>query len=489
MRNSLVCSYSRAITGWLANRFPGTVSLDSSGAGYEEIIGVFQLLLPAIEFQAVTQGEFSLAGRIKQLSGQGDRQRQLRWLLDVFMQSPLPEPVKDELYSRLKVFVKWTPHPDEVSPAIPLFGQMRGVASKKPASVHLRRIINQKITPPLRLSPGETTFLLDAMKLSLAMRHRETDPVTFADPEELALFEMGSGLHIAVVGMQKPKRLSLESYIGYMVFSNGMPVAYGGGWIWGQQCRIGISIYPEYRKAGSAWIFAQVLRLYYQYFNGRHFIIRANQFGKGNHDGLRSGAFWFYYKLGFRPRKESLRNLAGEEWKKIRADKLYRSSLEILRLFLTSPLEWNPEGTGIPPLEAETLSEMVTDTINREFQGSRKNAIQAAGIQFRSRRWQQTGFSQFGNDGQVTDNWSLLLNLLPGFREWNNDTRKHLAGLIKIKRSGRERDYVLGMQEFGEFWEAVRGSGVQGVQGSSGGSRSSRGSRESIGLGVEVFRG
>ena len=94
-----------------------------------------------------------------------------------------------------------------------------------------------------------------------------------------------------------------------MAFKNGIPIAYGGGWIWGLRCRIGISIYPDFRKGESAWIFGQVLRLYYQYFNARHFIIRTNQFGKGNHDGLKTGAFWFYYKLGFRPCNKELRKL------------------------------------------------------------------------------------------------------------------------------------------------------------------------------------
>ena len=454
MKKLLVCSYSRAITGWLTQRFPGTVALDSSGAGYEEIIGVFQLLLPSIEFQAATQGQHSLAGRIKQLSGLSDRRQQLTWLLDLFSQLPLAEPVKDELYNRLKVFVRWTPDPGPVTNALHLPVQLPRTREVQPLPVNSRLVIRQKTGSPLTLGFVDKLLLLDAMKLSLALRCRETDPVTFADPEELALFDMGSGLHIAVVGMQKQKRLSLESYVGYMAFKNGIPVAYGGGWLWGHQCRIGISIYPEYRKAGSAWLFAQVLRLYYQYFNARHFIIRANQFGKGNHDGLRSGAFWFYYKLGFRPRDKGLRKLAGEEWKKIRAGNGYRSSLETLRLFLTSALEWNPAGKAVPPVAAETLSREISDVINREYFGSRKMAVKDAKILW-VKHFAPGKALHSAENGIVVENWGLLINLFPDILNWNRNDRKRLAGLIDLKREGRERDYILGMQDFREFWKAV----------------------------------
>ena len=80
--------------------------MDSSEATNEEIISVFQLLVPAIEFQATTQGHFNLSGRIKQISGLKTKEQQLKWLMEVFAHSSLPEAVKDELYSQLKNICK-----------------------------------------------------------------------------------------------------------------------------------------------------------------------------------------------------------------------------------------------------------------------------------------------------------------------------------------------------------------------------------------------
>ncbi len=455
MQDALVCSFSRTIAGWLTNKFPGDVLLDSSGAGNEEIISVFQLLLPAIEFQATTQGHCNLSGRIKQLSGLKTKKEQLVWLLDLFTHSVLPEPAKDELYGQLKVFVQWKPDPARMAGTwlhLPLAKQW--VPGKLIRSVQASRLVRKKINSPVILSAGDKSYLLDAMKISLALNYRETDPVTFADAGELGLFDMGRGLHIALVGMQKQKRLSLESYIGYMAFRNGVPIAYGGGWIWGQRCRIGISIYPAFRKGESAWLFTQVLRLYYQYHNARHFIIRANQFGEGNTDGIKSGAFWFYFKLGFRPVHDGLRKLAFKEWKKILADKNYRSSLKTLRLFTAGPLEWKPDRASFPRVDAETISSKISDSINTGYGSSRIHALRAIKIQVKEKLKPLSWPKELKLNNQYVENWGLLINLVTGFQAWDRKDKKRLVELILLKHSGKERDFIVGMQRFPVFWKS-----------------------------------
>lgn len=106
-----------------------------------------------------------------------------------------------------------------------------------------------------------------------------------------------------------------------MAFKNGIPVSYGGGWILGTSCKIGVNIYPAFRKGESAWMFCQVLRLYHQNFKVSYFYVNPYQFGKGNPEGLKSGAFWFYYRLGFRPVQTDINVLSKTEWKKINTDK------------------------------------------------------------------------------------------------------------------------------------------------------------------------
>jgi hypothetical protein len=181
----------------LTNKFPGAVELESCESGNEELISVFQILLPAIEFQATTQGKFSLNGRIKQVTGLKSKSEQLVWLLDLFATSKLPETLKDELYAQLIIFVKWKLNDNLFSRTflhLPVAKQW--VREKFLRSIQTKGIIKQKVNLPVLLSVAERSFLLDAMKASLALYCRETDPVTFAAGGETELFDMGRGLQI-----------------------------------------------------------------------------------------------------------------------------------------------------------------------------------------------------------------------------------------------------------------------------------------------------
>jgi hypothetical protein len=53
-------------------------------------------------------------------------------------------------------------------------------------------------------------------------------------------------------------------------------------------------------------------------FGTTSFSIDPYQLGKGNDEGLESGAWWFYAKLGFRPRDAATLRLAGDEQARVR---------------------------------------------------------------------------------------------------------------------------------------------------------------------------
>ena len=168
------------------------------------------MLLPSIEFQATTQGHYSLSRRIELLSGLTSKKEQLRWLLQLFSQSHLPESVKDELYGQLKVFVQSNTDDyimDRRTLNFPATQPWKGRKIIRP--IRTGSLVRKKLDPPVKLSFEERASLMDTIKCSLALHYRETDPVTFADADELEFFDMGRGLHIAIVGLQKQRRLSL----------------------------------------------------------------------------------------------------------------------------------------------------------------------------------------------------------------------------------------------------------------------------------------
>ncbi len=452
----LLCSFSRAIAHFLVVKFPGSVELDHSAASNEEIIHILQLLLPSIEFETVSHGKQQLNTRIRQASGLLKKSEQLEWLMQLFDNCSLTVAVRDELYLQLKIYIRWkldNPPFSRTFLRLPVSGPF--YQEKFDRDIDSLSIVRKRIGGPLKLSREVNTFLLDSLKASLAFYSRETDPVTYADPNELAFFELEGGMQVALVGMTPDKRYSLENYVGYMAFRNGVPVSYGGGWIWGQQCRVGINIFPPFRRGESARIFCQVLRLYYQYFGARQFIVNPNQFGKDNPDGLKSGAFWFYYKLGFRPAKENIRKIADEEWKKIKTIEKYRTPLKTLKLFTGSRLEWTLTKSSIREPDAEELSRLITKHIATDYDNSRKKAIESSFRKMKAHLHPASKILSLRKHYPAIENWSLIADMINDIPQWSSAEKKQLVELIRLKQNGRERDYIRGMQRFGRLWKSL----------------------------------
>lgn len=446
----LTCSYSFALVCWLTGRYPDSVSLGGSDATPEEIVAVFRILTPGVLFEKVTQRELGLAARIRAITGIQSPHTQLKWLIGLFNSSELSESIKEVLYQTLKVFICWKMDTPAFSrsglslPAAKIHFQKKGIAT-----VYLHKIIAKPVQQ-VSLTNTDKNSIIDTVRTALAFYYRETDPFTYADPDELTLFDAGQGLQVALVGMKKEQRLSLESYVGYMAFSNGIPVAYGGGWIWGNRCRIGLNIFPPFRKAGSDGLFCQVMGVYHQYFNAAFFIVRPYQFGKGNHEGIRSGAFWFYYRLGYRPASASLRNIAADEWTKIKKDKRYRTPVSLLKKFTTADLEYNTGVPAIPTVGADAVSAIISRNAGGAVKKATEHAMKKVSKLFPSVKVCKPGFPE-----PVRNNFLLLVQSIPEIDHWSVRDRKALAHLFELKAGGKEIHYIKKSQAHRQLWNSL----------------------------------
>jgi hypothetical protein len=68
------------------------------------------------------------------------------------------------------------------------------------------------------------------------------------------------------------------------------------------------------------------------------FSIDPYQIGYQNEEGIESGAFWFYRKLGFRPTQPAVLQLVEKEEQQIATRKDYRTSARTLRKLAESPM-------------------------------------------------------------------------------------------------------------------------------------------------------
>jgi hypothetical protein len=222
--------------------------------------------------------------------------------------------------------------------------------------------------------------VLDAGRAMLASLGRETDALAAAEPDGVEYHTLGRGVAIALYTMAPGRRLPLDSHVGFMLFKNSLPVGYGGAWPFLGTAKIGVNIFTPYRGGESAHLFCQVLRVYRQRFGIDHFIAEPSQFGGGNREGLESGAFWFYYRLGFRPVDATLAALAAEEFQRMRHTPGYRPSLTVLRRFTRSDIELrlNPGAPVSAACDPADLSLAVSGWIARRYHGDRAGAVTAA---------------------------------------------------------------------------------------------------------------
>jgi hypothetical protein len=199
-------------------------------------------------------------------------------------------------------------------------------------------LLNRQIPAEAQLTESEKVKLIRVIKNSMAMTERETDPATYLKEDSLRLYHLERGVSVALYGMPQERQLPMESYIGYTMFKNGYPAAYAGGWLFGWRSDYGLNIYDQFRGGESAYMVAQILRLYRQLFHVNYFQVEATQFGLDSKEGIETGVFWFYYKLGFRPVDLKLRQLAKSEYAKISMGKGYRSSAKTLTRFTESEI-------------------------------------------------------------------------------------------------------------------------------------------------------
>lgn len=373
-------AFSLTLTRWLLENYPGTVSFHSFGDGVHprEILkhGISEM-----EFELTSDEDTKAEKWLSKFLGTRKKELLLKGLVENVSNIPASDLIIEQLYESMQVFVEITPKLDSFSRTFGKIEQKKCFFHNTPLlkKFNERELIDKKLPPSKKLSYPEKMKILDASKTALALLNRETDPITYCEPdtkgiknsdEGFLFYELEHGLSIALFSISPLRRLPLESYIGFMMFKNGYPTSYGGAWLFERRALIGINIFEAFRGGESAFIFAQLLRCYRQAFGAEYFEVEPYQFGKHNPEGISSGAFWFYHRFGFRPVDKKLNELAEKEHQQILSQKGYRTTAAVLRKFTASNMFVNFGGKD-KPMNPSLISKFISEKINKEHQGNR----------------------------------------------------------------------------------------------------------------------
>ena len=189
-----------------------------------------------------------------------------------------------------------------------------------------------------RVGAREGARVVELGRTTMATRSRDLDAFAYGDPTGVRIVEDAPGLSFALVGMIEERRNPHADTYGALTLRNGVPLGYMELEVRGSHVEIAFNTFPTYRGGEAAQLFARALAMLRHVFGSRTFGIAPYQLGEGNREAIDSGAWWFYYKLGLRPRAAAARLLARRELKRWRADRFHRSSRSTLEALARWPL-------------------------------------------------------------------------------------------------------------------------------------------------------
>lgn len=462
---NVTSNFNYAIVCWLVAKYPAQISIDWDWFDEEERFGAtMPRFLPLLEEDAMVEAHVPCRDWLRAAKG---RANEVVWLIERFKSLKISDKAKAELYDSLKIHVTWQFGFRASRTGMKISGRA-GFYHDRPLIPRRDVLLATELaSPPIpvqKLSPVEGEKILDLARETSAVRYRELHGFTFGDSRRVLKANLGRGTEAFVMGVPAEHRLPLRAYHAALIFKNGVPVGYYEGLSIFERMESGFNLYYTFREGETAWLYARILRLMRQLLGVNVFSIDPYQVGHENEEGIESGAFWFYRKLGFRPVRPDLMKLALSEERKMSADPRHRTSAWTLRRLAAGHMLYEMPDTSARErasdwagkwdrFQIRNVGLAVQKRMAREFGGDAQE-IRAHSVDFverilglRSRDWPAA--SRF-----AVENLALPLAMIPIDR-WETADRQLAARIIRAKGSRDEALYLKLMQKHSPLRAAV----------------------------------
>ena len=379
------------------------------------------------------------------------RRNEVAWIIERFESLRLSDRQKAELYDSLKLHVTWqfgwrASRTGMRLPPRKTFFHDEPLIKRR--DVSRARELNSPAIPVKKLLRADGEKALDLARETSAVRYRELHGFTYGDPLRVVKADLGRGTEAFVVGVRAEHRLPLRAYHAAIIFKNGVPVAYFEGLSLFERMESGFNLYYTFREGETAWLYARILRLMRQLLGVTVFSIDPYQVGHENEEGIESGAFWFYRKLGFRPVKPELLQLTLAEEKKIIADPSHRTSARTLRKLASGHMLYEMPGKESREwdrFEVRNIGLVVQRRMAKEFD-SDPEKLRRHTSQFAA---ETLGVSLPRDENRVKlfNDLSIALSTAADVTRWSKDEIKAAAQIFLAKSGPEEAQYLKQMQK------------------------------------------
>jgi len=429
---------------WLAERWPAQLRLDR---GDEEaanrIARALRVLLTATEAHALA--ELELPGYAALDRVRDARVTDAAFLLGRIGALPGNGFTREQFSDEIDATFVLRPGGGTPSRSTARFGATRVAFQRSPLARARPDVRAELARPPraLRRSPPDRAAeLIDLARGAMVLRQRSMESFSYGDAHDVWLAGDRGGLAFALIGVVAERRHAVAASYGTLTLRNGVPLGYGQADVVGRSAALSFNTFDTFRGADAAFTFARLLAALRHAFGVTSFTLDGYQLGKGNDEGIESGAWWFYRKLGFVPRDAAALRLAATEEARVRSNPKHRSSRAALRklaehrvFFDLDPQRPHP----LPPLVplgmrvARLLSERGGADRQAAVEECSRDALRRCGVE------SLRGFTSAERD--AWRRWAPIVALLD-VEGWSRAERSALADVIRAKAARSERDYV-----------------------------------------------
>jgi len=390
--------------------------------------------------------DFTPRGWIEKLKGPGESDA--AFLIRRFEALRADPDVRETLFESFDVPIKLTPGSGTPSRTRARYGRTPVVYQATPLSRKRPSLRQEVLRPPLSVrpvSPREGEKVIDLAREAMATRSRDLEVFAQADPKDIRIINCGGGLQFACVGAKPSRRLMLEAVYGFLTLKNGVPAGYVLASSLFSSTEVAYNIFDTYRGAEAGAILGRVISMMHHMFGAETFSIDPYQLGYGNAEGLQSGAWWFYYKMGFRPKDPEVRRLLRGELKKMKRNRRHRTDPATLEQMASEYmfLHMNPKKkVALGSLSLGAIGLHITRLLAGRHGADREKAMRecsreaAALLGVRSTRSWNSG------EKLAWKRWSPLVLCLKGVQRWSAPNRRALVRVIRAKGGRRESDFV-----------------------------------------------
>jgi hypothetical protein len=494
-------TFSYYVVRWLVNAQPRRLSLDWDWFDDEyRLAATWPRFMPLLEEDAFVEANvpydewLSAATAPVGKPPRGPRAgRDVFWLVERFESLAKSDKEKAELYDSLKLYVRWSPTHrwTRTGMQLPTPSARKIFFHREPLikrrDVSLRAELEAPPPPLTQLSTKQGAAILDLTRAASTIRYRELYGFTHGDAARVFKVDLGRGVEVFVIGVPPGLRLPLRAYHAAMIFKNGVAVGYFEGISLFERMESGFNLYYTFRDGETAWLYARILGIFRHLLGVTAFSIDPYQIGYENAEGIESGAFWFYRKLGFRPTKPDIMKLVLREEKKLATRAKYRTSAATLRKLAEGPMifelaeiqggpeELPPASPRLATLDRATLDRAplnqttpgdwdrfqvrniglaATRRMAAKYRGDaetfRMEAIEglARALGVRTNDWRGTEIEAFRD-------FAVTLSLVHDLNKWTPNEKQALLKIIRAKAGNDESRYLKLMQKHARLRAAM----------------------------------